>query len=60
MIQCARPFRRSAMALAAATAPTPTSPCTHSHRATPAVAAINTMLSTWLVISNPLTRRPCA
>ncbi len=60
MIQCAMPFRRSAIALAAATAPTPTSPSVHSHSATPAVAAINSMLSAWLVISKPLTSRPCA
>ena len=31
MTQCEMPFRRSAIAVAAATAPTPTWPCVHSH-----------------------------
>ena len=37
--QCEMPFRRSAIAVAAATAPTPTWPCVHSHSVTPAVAS---------------------
>ena len=37
MIQCEMPFRRSAIAVAAATAPTPTWPCVHSHSVAPAV-----------------------
>ena len=57
MIQCEMPFRRSAIAVAAATAPTPTSPCVHSHSATPAVLTISPMLSTWLTISKPVTQR---
>ena len=58
--QCEMPFSRSAMAVAAATAPTPTWPCVHSHSVTPAVARISAMPSRWLTISKPLTSRICA
>ena len=60
MIQCEMPFSRSAIAVAAATAPTLTWPCVQSHSAAPAVLASSAMLSRWLVISKPLTRRICA
>ena len=60
MIQCEMPFRRSAMALAAATAPMPTSPRVQSSSAVPAVPAINAMLSAWFAVSKPLTSRICA
>ena len=60
MTQCEMPFRRSAIAVAAATAPTPTWPCVHSHSVAPAVLAISTMLSMWLTISKPVTSRICA
>ena len=46
-------------AVAAATAPTPTSPRVHSTSTTPAVLAISSTDSTWLTISKPLTRRIC-
>ncbi len=39
--QCEMPFSRSAIAVAAATAPTPTWPRVHSHSATPAVPTIS-------------------
>ena len=57
--QCEMPFSRNAIALAAATAPMPTSPRVHSHTARPAVLPISTTLSAWLTISNPLTSRIC-
>ena len=57
--QCEMPFRRSAIAVAAATAPTPTRPCVHSHSVSPAVPRISAMLSTWLTSSTPVTRRNC-
>jgi hypothetical protein len=59
MTQCEMPFRRSAIAVAAATAPTPTLPCVHSHSVTPAVAAISAIDSAWLTISKPVTSRIC-
>ncbi len=59
MIQCEMPFRRSAIAVAAATAPGPTRPCVHSHSVTPAVLMMSPMLSTWLTISMPVMKRPC-
>ena len=55
------PFRRKAIAVAAATAPTPTCPWAHSHKVVPAVLAISDMLSVWLTTWKPVTRRiwPC-
>ena len=58
--QCEMPFRRSAIAVAAATAPTPTSPCVHSQSVAPALAAISAIDSMWLTISKPVTSRICA
>jgi hypothetical protein len=57
MIQCDMPCSRSAIAVAAATAPTPTVPCDQSQRAVPAMPAVRPMLSVWLTISKALTRR---
>ncbi len=59
--QCEIPFNRSAIAVVAATAPIVASPCVHSHSVAPADAAMSPMLSTWLTISKPVTRRiwPC-
>ena len=59
MIQCEMPFRRSASAVEAATAPTPTLPCIHSHSVTPVVLMTSPMLSTWLTTSMPVMYRPC-
>ena len=59
MIQCEMPFSRSAIAVAAATAPMPTSPRVHSHKVAPAVLAIRAIDSTWLTTSKPLTKRIC-
>ena len=54
IIQCEMPFRRSAIAVAAATAPTPTWPCVHSHSVTPAVDGDQRhRRATWLTISKP-------
>ncbi len=57
--QCEMPFRRSAIAVAAATAPTPTRPVIHSHSTAPAVLAISAIDSAWLTISKPVTSRIC-
>jgi len=53
------PFRRIAIAVAAATAPMPTCPRVQSSSATPAVLATSEIDSTWLTISKPVTRRIC-
>ena len=53
------PFRRSAIAVDAATAPTPTSPSDHSHSVAPAVAPISAIDSAWLTISKLVTSRIC-
>jgi hypothetical protein len=55
MTQCEMPFSRSAIAVAAATAPTPTRPCDHSHSVAPLVDSTSSMLSEWLTSSMPLT-----
>ena len=57
--QCEMPFRRSAIAVAAATAPTEADPCVHNQSAAPAVDAMSPMLSTWFTISKPVTSRIC-
>ena len=59
MIQCEMPFSRSAIAVAAATAPMPTWPCVHSQTVMPAVEAIRPIDSAWLTISKPLISRIC-
>ena len=51
MIQCEMPFKRSAIAVAAATAPTPTWPCATARGRCPPMPATMPMLSTWLTIS---------
>ena len=48
------------MAVAAATAPTPTWPCVQNHSVAPAVPAISPTLRQWLTISKPVTSRICA
>ena len=57
--QCEMPFRRSAIAVAAATAPMPRSPRVHSTSAAPAVLTISSMLSIWLTTSKALDNRIC-
>ncbi len=55
--QCEMPLRRSAIAVDAATAPTPIWPFDQSHSVAPAVDAISPIDSAWLTISKPVTRR---
>ena len=57
--QCEMPFRRSAIAVAAATAPTPTSPFVHSQSVAPALAAMSPIERIWLTTSKPVTSRIC-
>ncbi len=55
--QCEMPFRRSAIAVAAATAPTPSCPRDHSHSVVPVVPMISSTLSMWLTTSQPVASR---
>ena len=59
MIQCEIPFSRNAIAVAAATAPTPIFPFIHSHSVTPDVEAISSTLNTWFTTSNVVIMRHC-
>ena len=59
MIQCEMPFRRRAIAPAAATAPTPTWPRDHSHSDKPVVVPSSSTASSWLIWSTSVTSRIC-
>ena len=59
MTQCEMPFRRSAMAVDAATPPTPSEPRDQSASDTPPVPTMSSMLSRWLTVSNVVIIRIC-
>ena len=59
MTQCETPFKRNAMAVAAATPPNPTCPADHSHNAVPKQPRMSSMPSVWFTTSKPLILRIC-
>ena len=59
MTQFDSPFRRSAIAVAAATAPTPAEPSAHSHNVVPTVESTSTMSRVWCTMSNAVMKRHC-